>query len=420
MKLLVQKEEEKESDKPEGDAEKCDEEDKPRMDNVEYDDKSANKDKKKKRRKGNHVGDLAAWFPTMTTLVLYHDLRLHLNQAFRHDGKASTGRLERVLGTTPGLGCDHLYFCATTASNLLANNPKETPQPGPTSGRRGFPQKGPGGPLSIPIAHHCFPSVTSLELTFSSHETLAHVVRFSRLTHLSLIGSTAVPPHPFSSPVVALLARLPLKHLSLTNFRDVSVPTLAMACPGLESLTILAGSARDEFIVPPVFHRLRRLRLSCFMRQPMLVALLHACRDLVELHLEEDYLSGGFLTGPAFMSSPRPSLTQLERLTLRTRPPGCNSVVDLRVSPSDLDAALAELPALRQVRTDNFKIRFHLDNGAARPPPIALEWLGCSKCFSEYPKVSSEQQELWANVHFKKVGKGVAPSGMMMQQSGSV
>lgn len=393
----------------------------------------------------NHVGDLVAWFPTITTLVLYHDLRLHLNQDFTQDGGTRATSLERIVGTTPALGCDHLYCCPTTVSNLLANNPKLSVIGTPIQeelmissldylpsswlvfkdcshlvlGCAVYRQNNKlrtlddVSPTSIPIAHHCFPSIRSLELTFASTATLDHVVRFTGLTHLSLIASTAAPSHPFSSHAVALLARLPLKQLSLANFSGVSVPTLAMTCPGLESLALLAGSARDEFIVEPIFSRLRRLRLSCTMLHSMLLALLRACPDLVELHLEEDFLSGAFLTGPGSLSRPRPSLVRLEQLTLRTRPPGCNSVVDLRVSPSDLDAALAELPALRRVRTDNFKIRFHLENGSTRQQPIALEWCTCAKCFSEYQKVSPEQQELWANVHFKKVEKGLAAPGMM-------
>lgn len=393
----------------------------------------------------NYIKDLAAWFPTITTLVLHHDLRLHVDQEFRQDDGTGAGRLVRILGTTPALGCDHLHFCTTTVGNLLANFPKLSAIGSPvqevlmTSCLDYFPTSWPVfknvshlvlgctirrqdnkwltvdevSASSIPIAHHCFPNITSLELTFASATTLAHIVRFSGLTHLSLIASTVAPPHPFASPIVPLLARLPLKHLSLTNFSGVSVLALATTGMGLESLALLAGSTLSEFITAPIFPRLRRLRLSCSMIQSMLLALLRACPDLVELHLEEDFLTGGFLTGKGFLSSPRPNLAQLESLTLCTRPPGCNSVVDLRVSPSDLDAALAELPALRRVRTDNFKIRFHLENGVTRQQPIALEWCVCTKCFVEYPKVSPKQQELWTNVHFKQPEEGVAAPGMM-------
>ncbi|KAH9380066.1 hypothetical protein HPB48_001718 [Haemaphysalis longicornis] len=252
------------------------------------------------------------------------------------------------------------------------------------------------------------------QLTFSSPTTLVHVVRFAGLTHLSLIASTAAPSYSFTLPVVALLARLPLEHLTLTNFSDISVPALATTCTGLKSLALLAGSAAGEFIVEPIFPRIRRLRLSCSMGQKILLGLLHACPDLVELHLEEDFLSGAFLTGPRLLESPRPNLPQLEQLTLRTQPPGCDSVVDLRVSPADLDAALAALPALRRVRTDNFKIRFHLENSATRQQPIALEWCVCTKCFAEYPKVSPKQRELWENAHYKRVGMGTAALGIMM------
>ncbi|XP_077542849.1 uncharacterized protein LOC144155349 [Haemaphysalis longicornis] len=59
----------------------------------------------------NSAVDLGVWFPTIPPLVLYHDLRLHVDQDFRRDGGTRAGRLERVLGTTAALGCDHLYLC---------------------------------------------------------------------------------------------------------------------------------------------------------------------------------------------------------------------------------------------------------------------------------------------------------------------
>lgn len=382
----------------------------------------------------NCIRDLVAWFPTVTSLVLYHDLKLHVNQDFEQDISPRMRRLERLLGTTPALGCDYLFLCPTTVTNLLTSFPKlsmvgtpipdfvlssitNLPIPSPlfkecsqlvlgcTLSRRDNKRLtiDAVSPVSISIAQRCFPSVTSLEVTFVSTETLTQVAHFAGLTDLTLISSTEVPNHPFGSHVEKVLSQLPLKNLSLTKFRAVSVPAIAINCPGLESLALIAGSARDEYIATPLFSRLRRLRLSCSMHQPMLLALLRACPDLQELHLEDDRLSGAFLTGPGFLSSPRPILSQVERLTLRTRPPGCNSVVDCRVSSSDLDAALAALPALRRVRTDNFKIRHHLEeNKAVRREPITLEWCACNTCFTEYPKVSPQQQEVWANVHYRR------------------
>lgn len=64
----------------------------------------------------NSAVDLGVWFPTIPPLVLYHDLRLHVDQDFRRDGGTRAGRLERVLGTTAALGCDHLYLCPRKVS----------------------------------------------------------------------------------------------------------------------------------------------------------------------------------------------------------------------------------------------------------------------------------------------------------------
>lgn len=67
------------------------------------------------------VMDLVTRFPSVSVLVLWHDLRLQSEPNERFSEKSSS--LTTLVGSTPGLGVDHLFICPITIASLLASCP---------------------------------------------------------------------------------------------------------------------------------------------------------------------------------------------------------------------------------------------------------------------------------------------------------
>ncbi|KAH6926340.1 hypothetical protein HPB50_017413 [Hyalomma asiaticum] len=72
----------------------------------------------------DEVIDIMTWFPTVTTVVLYHNLRADYESWLAPNAVTASSRLEQLLGTTPALGLDHLDLQKATLCNLLNKCPK--------------------------------------------------------------------------------------------------------------------------------------------------------------------------------------------------------------------------------------------------------------------------------------------------------
>lgn len=386
----------------------------------------------------NQLSDLLAWFPDVSTLVLHHDLALHTDGAHRNERHAKPTRLQRLLGTTPALGADHLlldnramlYLFSRTSQLKVVRAPMQEifealNKPLPkgdlpkhskdkcTVAIHGYEElvlgctvtRHNGNPLSVTeispagVAKACHHSRAAryLQMTASSEEAFWSVGGFCWLTHVDLTSTIAKPHCSFEPNVPEALSKLPLKHLSLTYFNDVGVSAIGTTWRDLEFLAITACAVRDEEIASDAFPKLKSLLVGCDMKRALFFDLLRSCPGLVDLRLERDKLSLMFLTGPRSPGE-RPRFDRLERLTLRTSYGRDCSLVDKRVLPSDLDSTLSLLPALRRVRTDSYKIRFHVNFTA---PQISLDWCSCTICFAEFPKVDAEHQRRFTNTHYK-------------------
>ncbi|XP_075530344.1 uncharacterized protein LOC142563645 isoform X2 [Dermacentor variabilis] len=309
----------------------------------------------------NLASDLAAWFPAATTLVLYHDLKLQNDKEFRMQGLVSQSHLECLLGTTPAMGADHLLIMPVTFVNLLFNCPK---------------------------------------LTTTAERSLADAASFSNVTDLSLSFASLTSYGRFDPHVVDALSRLTLESLRLTNIGDVSVPAIAKRCRGLECLGLSECVVRDEEIDEnTMFQCLRTLRIGRSMSEWMFFGLLRSCPGLAELQLYDDALTTAFIVGLPRFSFEHRTLDCIERLTLHTNVGGRSGLAGLQELPSDLDNVFALLPALRSVRTDDYRVRLHIENCA---PWLDLQWGLCTVCFAEYPKVDASQYQMWRNLHYSK------------------
>ncbi|XP_070384035.1 uncharacterized protein [Dermacentor albipictus] len=388
----------------------------------------------------NLASDLAAWFPAVTTLVLYHDLKLQNDKEFRMQGLVNQSHLECLLGTTPAMGADHLLIMPVTFVNLLFNCPKlktvravylniggggdELPaaasvkrehQPASFTSEEAWLgctlMAENGLPFAADaltadeVAHvtrdrdYCL-SIKSLRLTTTAERSLADAASFSNVTDLSLSFASLTSYGRFDPHVVDALSRLTLESLRLTNIGDVSVSAIAKRCRGLECLGLSECVVRDEEIDEnTVFQCLRTLRIGRSMSEWTFFGLLRSCPCLAELQLHDDALTTAFIVGLPRFSFEHRTLDCIERLTLHTNVGGRSGLAGLRELPSDLDNVFALLPALRSVRTDDYRVRLHIENCA---PWLDLQWGLCTVCFAEYPKVDASQHEMWRNLHYSK------------------
>lgn len=388
----------------------------------------------------NLVSDLAAWFPAVTTLVLYHDLKLQNDKEFRTQGLDNHFHLERLLGTTPAMGADHLLIMPVTSVNLLFNCPKlnmvravylnlagggdqvpsvasikfEKPPVSFTRGEAllGYTLTAENG---MPVAAQALNAdevasitrdrdlclrIKSLRLTTTMERSLAYAASFSNVTDLSLSFASPTSRCRFDPHVVDALSRLTLESLSLTNIGDVCVSAIAKRCRGLERLGLIECVVIDEDIdEDAVFQCLRILLIGSSMSEWTFFVLLRSCPCLTELQLYDDALTTAFIVGLPRFSCEHRTLYCLERLTLHTNIGSRSGLCGRHQLPSDLDRVLALLPALGNVRTDDYRLRLHFEN---RAPWVDLRWGVCTVCFAEYPKMDAVQEEMWRNLHFSK------------------
>ncbi|XP_075554781.1 uncharacterized protein LOC142587559 isoform X3 [Dermacentor variabilis] len=72
----------------------------------------------------NKIRDLVTWFPTVTSVVLYHNLRLEWESGTIVQGSCTTSRMEQLLGNILIIGSDILLFNQETLTSLLYKCPK--------------------------------------------------------------------------------------------------------------------------------------------------------------------------------------------------------------------------------------------------------------------------------------------------------
>ncbi|XP_037524937.1 uncharacterized protein LOC119401977 isoform X2 [Rhipicephalus sanguineus] len=384
----------------------------------------------------NLVSDLITWFPAVTTIVLYHDLKLQHDKDYIMQGLVKHSHLERLLGTTPALGADYLLIMPLTSVNLHFNCPKLemlralnlnagggggepcAPSFKCASATASFTREEAllgctltaenGQPVTAHALsadevavfakdrNHCS-EIKSLRLTSTTERGLEEAGCFSNVTQLSLNFASETSYCPFYPHIVNVLSRLTLESLRLSNVTDVSVSAIAKHCRGLECLGLGECVVLDEEIAEDTeFQCLRKLRVGRSMSERTFFGLLRSCPSLAELQVHDDDLTTALLLGLPQFAVKYCGLDCLERLALRTDPKGRGGLAGRQGLPDDLDRALTALPALRIVRTDDFRVRLHMERCA---PWVRLEWYGCTVCLSEYPKMDSFQEQLWLDVH---------------------
>ncbi|KAL1419567.1 hypothetical protein MTO96_025305 [Rhipicephalus appendiculatus] len=375
----------------------------------------------------NKILNLVNWFPTVTTIVLYHNLRLHCEKGVI-TSSLTLSRMEQLLGTMPALGLDHLSLSKATLQSLFNKCPKlasvmssdmETalsakkvvkvlPKRLPAPIRRkelflgrtcihytGIPiELTAKSAVAVEKAHKHFPEAEHLELTAASESAIAKVASYTNVTHLSLFSALPKDKIPFEPHVTQVLSVLQLVHLSLTHFCGVKLSVIAKLCPQLKFLGIRVCGVDDEGDTAANFSSLEHLRVGSEMKEESFFKLLRSCPDLRELEIDKDELTTAFVAGPDESCWERPKLEHVERLTLRTNTDwfdicSLDYVVDL---PSALDSTLSSLPSLRRVRTDHYDVRLHINSCF---PNIALDWCMCTLCVSEFPKMNEQQRDIY-------------------------
>lgn len=365
--------------------------------------------------------DLITWFPSISVLVLYHDLKLQIEKKEHIDEMREASRLERLYGTAPALGSGELFLCPLTLTVLMANCPMlsqvQAPMHEVVQFEPLFPQHAPLSLLSScremtlgcnvrrpngevimlgdasptlidRVRKHC-QGVEQLHVTATAAaKALTRLKKFTRLKRLSLMhaGDTQFP---FDAHVKGVLQALSLTHLALEYIHDVSVVTIAKICTNLESLSLSNCRLLDEAIPNNAFPKLKRLCLCEQVSVEVFRTIFHAARGLKELRLDGMSVVAPFVSWPFRVV--REPLESLERLTLGTD----KSLEEMSGDPVVLRATFKQMPALKWLCTDSYDIRIFAQ---CYHPSVTLAWTCCTVCMAEFPRVDAVQEEIWRTV----------------------
>lgn len=365
--------------------------------------------------------DLVTWFPSVSVLVLYHDLKLQIEKKEHIDEAKDVSRLERLYGTAPALGSDELFLCPLTLTVLMANCPllsqvhapmhevvqfdplfpKHTPPSLLSSCREltlGCHVRRPNGealmlgdaaPYLIErVRKHCH-GVEQLHVTTTATvKALTRLKNFTRLKRLSLLhaGDTQCS---FSDNVKGVLQALSLTHLALEHIHDVSVSTIAETCTNLESLSLTNCSLLGEAVPNNAFPKLKRLCVCERVSVDVFQTIFQAARGLTELRLDGANVVAPFVTWP--FTAAREPHEFLQRLTLGTD----KSLEEMLADPVSLRNTFQLMPALKWLCTDSYDIRIFAQ---CYYPSLTLAWTRCTTCMAEFPKVDASQEEIWRAV----------------------
>ncbi|XP_037580950.1 uncharacterized protein LOC119464167 isoform X2 [Dermacentor silvarum] len=296
------------------------------------------------------VVDLTAWFPDVLALILFHNLNCQRIEKAHVQGNRPISRLQRLCGTTPGIGADELYLGPFTLTNLFA----------------------------------CCPEVAAVK-----PDVISRISNFPLLTRLCLMCYDDTQELCRFDRLTKVLEELSLTHLKLVCFTDVSLRTISETCKHLQSLSLSGSEVCNEDVPCDAFPKLRSLALADGIAEKPFFSLLRAARGLTDLRLENYWTVMMFVGGP--MSSPRPRHELLRRLTLGTDFP----VTKLQVSIADLRDVMQSAPSLAALCTDSYDIRMFV---GSYHPRVRLTWTTCTACTAEFPKMDSQQEDMWRNV----------------------
>ncbi|KAH7972015.1 hypothetical protein HPB52_005046 [Rhipicephalus sanguineus] len=381
----------------------------------------------------NQIIDLITWFPTVNTVILYHNLRWNFdNDLMINEGSTKSCRMEQLLGNTPAMGSENLNLRSDTLVNLLKRCPRlavvmSTNMEAALSSDAVV--KAASKRLPVPFrrkelflgstfthhtgillvisttsaeeleeAHRHFGEVEHLDLTAESESAIGKVASYTKVTHLSLVASLPKDKCSFEPHVTEVLSALRLVHLSLKRFCGVKLSVIANLCPHLKFLGISMCDVDGEEDVAADFPNLEHLRLGCAMKDESFFKLLRSCPGLRELDLEWDELTTAFVVGPPESYGERPRLEHVERLTLRTNCDVESGLDTRRDLPSDLDLTLACVPSLQRVRSDSYEIRTEEKVESEREAGPTTAIIGFESWKGEKP-VSAEKPENRQQLH---------------------
>ncbi|XP_075531094.1 uncharacterized protein LOC142564123 [Dermacentor variabilis] len=372
------------------------------------------------------VVDLTAWFPDVLALVLFHNLNCQRIEKAHEQGNRPISRLKRLCGNTPGIGTDELFLGPFTLTNLFACCPEFSQVQAPMEYIVKMTDQAQSGEwYNLPLLESCrelrlggiarlaggkytilskadgntmdmalkqYPDIEQLQVAAVKPEVISRIPKFAQLTRLCLMCSDDTQDLCRFDRLTPVLEELSLTHLKLVCFTDVSLRTISETCEQLQSLSLSGSEVRDEDIPCDAFPKLRSLALADGIAEKPFFGLLRAAPGLTDLRLENYWTVMMFVGGP--MSTPRPRHEHLRRLTLGTDLP----VTKLQVSIADLRDVMRSAPSLVRLCTDSYDIRLFV---GSYHPRVRLAWTTCTACTAEFPKMDSQQNDMWRNVFMR-------------------
>lgn len=369
------------------------------------------------------VVDLTAWFPDVLALILFHNLNCQRIEKAHVQGNRPISCLQRLCGTTPGIGADELYLGPFTLTNLFACCPEFSQVQAPmeyivkmteqvkaeewhhlpllescreltlggiarlADGR--YTMLGEADGKTMDMALEQYPDIKQLQVAAVKPDVISRISNFTLLTRLCLMCYDDTQELCRFDRLTKVLEELSLTHLKLVCFTDVSLRTISETCKHLQSLSLSGSEVCNEDVPCDAFPKLRSLALADGIAEKPFFSLLRAARGLTDLRLENYWTVMMFVGGP--MSSARPRHELLRRLTLGTDFP----VTKLQVSIADLRDVMQSVPSLAALCTDSYDIRMFV---GSYHPRVRLTWTTCTACTAEFPKMDSQQEDMWRNV----------------------
>ncbi|XP_064490418.1 uncharacterized protein LOC135401771 [Ornithodoros turicata] len=226
---------------------------------------------------------------------------------------------------------------------------------------------------------------SNLEIVTGDEIVVAMIPCFENVTNLfvKFINGTC----SFTVCFPEALKKFELSSLELRIFTDVKLSKIAQHCRQLESLSLIDCWIDDEKLKPEAFENLRvlgvgnQIAFSLFgkggLSTVMFARLIERCSSLNELHVSGQELCRIFLK----QNFKKSNLVNLKKLVLWTK----QSLADLGVLVSDLEALKTDLVSLECVVTDSFDIRLFFQVYAQ---DVRLKWLSCTRCVAEFAVVN--------------------------------
>ncbi|KAL1425229.1 hypothetical protein MTO96_019381 [Rhipicephalus appendiculatus] len=213
----------------------------------------------------DNVCKLASWFPTLTDLVLPHNLAFR-SVCSRQDCDSHSGRkscLERIAGDAPALGSTNLELDEPLLSECLLMLPKivsvhsavdavlhawdvvsSDEEAGASCPARG-PSYRDTGVAVIECARRLCPAARKLEVVFSKKKALSAVLDYKHLTSLSLKFAGEGKCDAAEADLLKIVKKLVhLEQLDLQFFSNVNLREIAENCPKLAALSLHSCTPR--------------------------------------------------------------------------------------------------------------------------------------------------------------------------------